>query len=71
MGFVVSVYHQIYWATVYQTFWYPGYQYVQWWTYVVKGLHKNDFIIAAKTDEVYEKKARKGRFFITLLESQH
>jgi len=44
---------------------------VQWWTYVVKGLHKNDFIMTAKTDEVYEKKARKGRFFITLLESQH
>ena len=25
---------------------------VQWWTHVVKGLHKNDFIMAAKTDEV-------------------
>jgi 4a-hydroxytetrahydrobiopterin dehydratase len=24
---------------------------VQWWTHVVKGLHKNDFIMAAKTDE--------------------
>ena len=23
---------------------------VQWWTHVVKGLHKNDFIMAAKTD---------------------
>ena len=26
---------------------------VQWWTHVVKGLHKNDFIMAAKTDEIY------------------
>ena len=26
---------------------------VQWWTHVVKGLHKNDFIMAAKTDEMY------------------
>lgn len=23
---------------------------IQWWTHVVKGLHKNDFIMAAKTD---------------------
>lgn len=27
---------------------------VQWWTHVVKGLHKNDFIMAAKTDEIFE-----------------
>lgn len=25
---------------------------VQWWTHVVKGLHKNDFIMAARTDEI-------------------
>ncbi|HAV77806.1 MAG TPA: 4a-hydroxytetrahydrobiopterin dehydratase [Anaerolineae bacterium] len=25
---------------------------VHWWTHVVKGLHKNDFIMAAKTDEL-------------------
>jgi len=25
---------------------------VQWWTHKIKGLHKNDFIMAAKTDEV-------------------
>jgi len=25
---------------------------VRWWTHVVKGLHKNDFIMAAKTDEL-------------------
>ncbi|MCP4142647.1 MAG: 4a-hydroxytetrahydrobiopterin dehydratase [Chloroflexi bacterium] len=23
---------------------------VQWWTYAIDGLHKNDFIMAAKTD---------------------
>ena len=26
---------------------------VQWWTHIIKGLHKNDFIMAAKTDEIY------------------
>lgn len=26
---------------------------VQWWTHVVKGLHKNDFIMAAKTGELF------------------
>jgi len=25
---------------------------VQWWTHVVKGLHKNDFIMAAKTYDI-------------------
>ncbi|MEW6287256.1 MAG: 4a-hydroxytetrahydrobiopterin dehydratase [Chloroflexota bacterium] len=25
---------------------------VQWWTHVVKGLHRNDFIMAAKTDSL-------------------
>lgn len=25
---------------------------VNWWTHVVKGLHKNDFIMAAKTDQL-------------------
>jgi 4a-hydroxytetrahydrobiopterin dehydratase len=28
---------------------------VQWWTHVVKGLHQNDFIMAAKTDQRYTK----------------
>lgn len=28
---------------------------VQWWTHVVKGLHKNDFIMAAKTDELFSR----------------
>jgi 4a-hydroxytetrahydrobiopterin dehydratase len=26
---------------------------IQWWTHVVKGLHQNDFIMAAKTDELF------------------
>jgi len=26
---------------------------IQWWTHVVKGLHKNDFIMASKTDELF------------------
>jgi 4a-hydroxytetrahydrobiopterin dehydratase len=26
---------------------------VQWWTHVVKGLHRNDFIMAAKSDEMF------------------
>lgn len=25
---------------------------VSWWTHVIRGLHKNDFIMAAKTDHV-------------------
>ena len=27
---------------------------VQWWTHKIRGLHKNDFIMAAKTDELSE-----------------
>ncbi|MBI4305005.1 MAG: 4a-hydroxytetrahydrobiopterin dehydratase [Chloroflexi bacterium] len=26
---------------------------VEWWTHKIKGLHRNDFVMAAKTDEVY------------------
>ena len=29
---------------------------VQWWTHVVKGLHKNDFIMASKTDVIFEQR---------------
>ena len=25
---------------------------VSWWTHKIKGLHRNDFIMAAKTDEI-------------------
>ena len=28
---------------------------IQWWTHVIKGLHRNDFIMAAKTDELFQK----------------
>ena len=27
---------------------------VQWWTHKIRGLHNNDFIMAAKTDELAE-----------------
>ncbi len=27
---------------------------VNWWTHKVNGLHRNDFIMAAKSDEVYQ-----------------
>jgi len=26
---------------------------VTWWSHKIKGLHKNDFILAAKTDQLY------------------
>jgi 4a-hydroxytetrahydrobiopterin dehydratase len=28
---------------------------VTWWTHKIKNLHKNDFIMAAKTDAIYKK----------------
>ncbi len=28
---------------------------VDWWTHAIHGLHRNDFIMAAKTDQVYRK----------------
>lgn len=27
---------------------------VTWWTHTIKGLHKNDFVMAAKTDRLYQ-----------------
>ncbi len=30
---------------------------IQWWTHVVGGLHRNDFIMAAKTDESFSQNA--------------
>jgi 4a-hydroxytetrahydrobiopterin dehydratase len=27
---------------------------VTWWTHKIKGLHRNDFVAAAKTDELYQ-----------------
>lgn len=29
---------------------------VSWWTHKIRGLHGNDFIMAARTDELYEGK---------------
>ena len=26
---------------------------VDWWTHKIRGLHRNDFIMAAKTDDIY------------------
>jgi 4a-hydroxytetrahydrobiopterin dehydratase len=26
---------------------------VMWWTHKIKGLHRNDFVMAAKTDQLY------------------
>ncbi len=26
---------------------------VEWWTHKIRGLHRNDFIMAVKTDEIY------------------
>jgi len=26
---------------------------VTWWSHKIKGLHRNDFIMAAKTDDLY------------------
>jgi 4a-hydroxytetrahydrobiopterin dehydratase len=33
---------------------------VSWWTHKIKGLHRNDFIMAAKTDRAFEQ-IRTGR----------
>ncbi|MEW6180143.1 MAG: 4a-hydroxytetrahydrobiopterin dehydratase [Chloroflexota bacterium] len=29
---------------------------IEWWTHIINGLHRNDFIMAAKTDEIYRSK---------------
>lgn len=29
---------------------------VRWWTHIISGLHQNDFISAAKTDQIYRGK---------------
>ncbi len=31
---------------------------VSWWTHKIRGLHRNDFIMAAKTDDVYRQLAQ-------------
>lgn len=30
---------------------------VTWWTHKIRGLHRNDFIMAAKTDALYRKRS--------------
>jgi 4a-hydroxytetrahydrobiopterin dehydratase len=32
---------------------------VTWWTHKIRGLHRNDFIMAAKTDELYRRAERR------------
>ena len=27
---------------------------VEWWTHKIRGLHRNDFVMAAKTDKIYD-----------------
>ncbi|BCL80431.1 putative pterin-4-alpha-carbinolamine dehydratase [Ktedonobacteria bacterium brp13] len=31
---------------------------VAWWTHAIKGLHRNDYIMAAKTDEIFKEFAQ-------------
>jgi len=33
---------------------------VSWWTHKIKGLHKNDFIMAAKTDKIFSELINAG-----------
>jgi 4a-hydroxytetrahydrobiopterin dehydratase len=30
---------------------------VTWWTHAIRGLHRNDFIMAAKSDQAYQEMA--------------
>jgi 4a-hydroxytetrahydrobiopterin dehydratase len=34
---------------------------VTWWTHKIRGLHRNDFVMAAKTDRLYARRAASGR----------
>jgi hypothetical protein len=51
--FVILGYRPFYRVTTYQKFGNAGYLYLQWWTHKIGGLHKNDFIMAAKSDGLY------------------
>ncbi len=33
---------------------------VAWWTHKIRGLHRNDFIMAAKTDELFDSMQRRA-----------
>lgn len=35
-----------------------GRVHVTWWTHKIRNLHRNDFIMAAKTDQIYDKMDR-------------
>ena len=37
---------------------------ITWWTHVIGGLHRNDFIMAAKTDALFEAVAAPDRPFL-------
>ena len=52
--FVIAGYQYLYCLTTYQNFGNAGYLYVDWWTHTIGGLHKNDFIMAAKLDYLYQ-----------------
>ena len=52
--FVISGNQTFYRKTAYQNFGNAGYLYLNWWTHKIGRLHKNDFIMAAKTDELFE-----------------
>ena len=32
---------------------------VNWWTHAIKGLHRNDFIMAAQSDELFQEATKK------------
>lgn len=34
---------------------------VSWWTHIIQGLHKNDFIMAARTEELDARRAAEAR----------
>ena len=33
---------------------------VQWWTHTIRSLHRNDFVMAAKTDQLYGRASPEG-----------
>lgn len=43
---------------------------VDWWTHKIHGLHRNDFIMAARTDAIYSEMTGAGRVEPNKLESQ-
>jgi 4a-hydroxytetrahydrobiopterin dehydratase len=34
---------------------------VHWWTHKIRGLHRNDFIMAAKSDRIYDERPEPAR----------